>query len=436
MRSLIFCLFFLLIFVSAIDAQKSAPPLLEIKTDTADFHVRGYDIQVLEDNTGKLTFEQVSQQPLVDSFHLNNIRKYNFSAYAFWFRFRLKNAMDRDEDIYFTTGAEYTDYYIRRGDGSWKQLRMGDNIPRSKIQGIRDQMLASFRIKAGEELLIYRRDRNNTYVIPAELDTYVYFRDKVIQGFFVEKRDRFGGIIAWVFLAGILMLAAFFNIFFFVTTRDKVYLYFAMFVFFYSLNSLLFALFPIFFNEQPGLFKQIFLVCGMLGLFSIGNFIRHYFETYRYNRTLDRILMILIALMLLPFLQRLFLRDSTSHIWNILWYGIGSLNFQAICFVFFIVCLVYLKRKNAVRSKVIPALPVLFFWGVCFPCVVVFSLLKNYLHLPVPAIIDFMDKWEPVEELICLGWLVVFFSWNLFRSYQLLEKQIVHQNLEKEKERN
>jgi signal transduction histidine kinase len=140
--------------------------------------------------------------------------------------------------------------------------------------------------------------------------------------------------------------------------------------------------------------------------------------------------------MLMPALQRFLLHESSSHLWNILWYSLGSLNFHAIYFVFFIICIVYLTRKNAVRAKVIPALPVLFFWGVCFTCVGVYYLLNQFLHLPVPAIINLMGLLEPFEELICLGWLVVFLSWNLFQRYQQLQKEIAYQALAKEKERH
>src|SRR5215467_12943562 len=64
-------------------AGKSAPHVFEIKTDTEDIHIASSGIQVLEDNSGKLMFEQVSKEPLIDSFQLNTARKYNFSAYAF-----------------------------------------------------------------------------------------------------------------------------------------------------------------------------------------------------------------------------------------------------------------------------------------------------------------------------------------------------------------
>src|SRR5215831_461543 len=215
---------------------KLTPHVFEIKTDSADLYIPGNGVQVLEDNTGKLTFDQVTHEPLVGSFHLNNVRKYNFSAYAFWFRFGLKNIMDHDEDICFTSTAEYTDYYIRRSDGTWKHLQTGMFVPGSKIDGIKNLRYVTLNIKAGEELLIYRRDRNNSaYIVASDFDTFVSFKDKVIENAYVIQRDDYLQDTAWVLLAGILILSAFFNFFFFGTTKDKVYLYFAQFVFFYSI---------------------------------------------------------------------------------------------------------------------------------------------------------------------------------------------------------
>ena len=273
------------------EAQTDLPPVLEIKTDTIDFHIPSNKVQTLEDNSGKLTFEQVSQAPLIDSFHLNKTRTYNFSAYAFWFRFRLKNTMDHAEDICFQTSAEYTDYYIRRADGTWRHFQTGTGVPRSKIEGIESLLCITLSVNPGEELLIYRRDRNNNaYVSPADFDTYILFKDKVIKGAYIVYKNSYWRDVASILLAGILILAAFFNFFFYRSTRDKVYLYFAMFVLFYGILKSSASLFVIFFWDQPRLFEVIQNVCGTLYIFSISNFIRHYFQTPLYNKKWDRIL--------------------------------------------------------------------------------------------------------------------------------------------------
>jgi signal transduction histidine kinase len=101
-----------------------------------------------------------------------------------------------------------------------------------------------------------------------------------------------------------------------------------------------------------------------------------------------------------------------------------------------VVSLLYLKQKKAVRSKIIPILPILLFWGPIWNYAYFDELLARYTGRTQPAISSWVMQWQSLFEMIFLGLLVLFFSRSLFRRYQQLQKQLAQQALEKEIERN
>ena len=61
----------------------------------------------------------------------------------------------------------------------------------------------------------------------------------------------------------------------------------------------------------------------------------------------------------------------------------------------------------------------------------------NYSEvLPDNGFILWLSNIWPVVEAICLSWLVVCYSWILFQRFRTLQKQIIQQALDKEREKN
>jgi len=105
--------------------------------------------------------------------------------------------------------------------------------------------------------------------------------------------------------------------------------------------------------------------------------------------------------------------------------------------LFFVTAILYLLRENAIKSKIAPALPVLFYWGVAYTFIDVDNRLANYFDFsPLSSTYNWISEWNPLIELVCLSWLILFFSWKLFQRYQQLQGQLTQQALEKEVERN
>ena len=65
--------------------------------------------------------------------------------------------------------------------------------------------------------------------------------------------------------------------------------------------------------------------------------------------------------------------------------------------------------------------------------VFLFSSLKKYTGIQIPALITWLgDRFDNLEE-IGLIWLLLVFSWSLFQRYQQLQKTIAQEALAKER---
>jgi signal transduction histidine kinase len=111
--------------------------------------------------------------------------------------------------------------------------------------------------------------------------------------------------------------------------------------------------------------------------------------------------------------------------------------FDIVFLLFFITSILYLMRKDSIKSRIAPALPVLFYWGVVYTVLDVHTRVTNYYTTPpLLSFYEWLNSWNPVFELILLGWLILFFSWRLFQRYHQLQNQVTQQALEKEMERS
>src|SRR5262249_30052378 len=153
---------------------------------------------------------------------------------------------------------------------------------------------------------------------------------------------------------------AVFNFFFFSTTKDKQHLYFALFTLVYGIVPYLSDLLAFLLRETPHLDNDIELAMWFLSTVFLVNFFRHYFETYKYHRAWDKILLTSLYFYLIASVVFLLLQKPTTHFWRFIVGDAPGFMLQLSPMLLFIVSLVYLTQKKAVRSRVIPILPALF----------------------------------------------------------------------------
>jgi len=236
---------------------------------------------VLRDNKAQWTIEQVSTLP--SQFQPGQPLPFTTLTHAYWFRFRLHNATDKDAKIGFYGSGERTDFYLQYPDSAWQHKVTGQLVPWSQRDGLPRIQYVPVVIKSQQSLLVYKRVYNSYRFPPLGLeDSQSYsFTDKVVQARYVADEADYFSAIHNSYNFGFLLFAALFSLFFFFIVRERVYLYFALYVFFLGGGRFDNELFKFFFREHPKVAAYL-LMYGFwtLTIFFQTQFIRHLLKTY------------------------------------------------------------------------------------------------------------------------------------------------------------
>src|SRR6187401_2389132 len=208
-------------------AQNNLPPPYEIKNDSAvTIRLDDAHWQMLEDPTGKWMINSVSQPPRGNKFHTNTTKQtgIDYSVKAYWVRYRIRNALDHEVSITTQKNFSYSDLYTRNTTDQWSHKRTGTAVRWSERSDLRRINSLTYNIPAGEELIIYERNNFDYDVtihgLPGLPAIEFSFTEKVLQEQYLENNSD----ILPSILFGVLILAALFNIYFFLITRERVYL--------------------------------------------------------------------------------------------------------------------------------------------------------------------------------------------------------------------
>ena len=404
-------------------AQNNLPLAFEIRTDTAgkiDLPIAYW--QLTEDQKGKLTIEQVRKSPFADKFRKRDtiLNGVDTVARTYWFRYRLKNLLVKPLEIALPAGAAINEIYIFRGKGKPEHFNSGWIMPWSKKDGIKNINVVTVTIQPGEELEIYDRKHYDSPVSPAYFklwfgtEKYIYQRLLANENFVPESS------ISTSFYFGFYLLSALFNLFFFLVMRERVYLYFALFLFSMSFDSNPVIAFAIG-REYPWVLWLNSL--QLLWPFFFFHFLRYYFETYRHKPRWDKLLvavsfLVLFSELVIYFFPYFIASSTVGTILN----ALGPLPFVLSAPFFLITPFLFRKQDgSAYRLFMIAILPFLFILALLVLYVVT---LENKLKIP----------W--LEEgggnfigFISIAWAVLVFSWALFKRYDQQKTKIANQAL-------
>jgi len=411
-----------IIFPLIIFGQNNLPPVYEINADTASA-IRLDDAywQMLEDPEGEWTIDEVSRPPIAVKFHANTtkIKGVDYSINTFWLRYHFKNSMGHEARITIPKDVSSAVLYSRGPDGKWNHKTTGKTVPWSKRDDLKRITTVTYRIQPGEELLIYERDIFN-YPInqPDFLEINFGFTDKVIQDYYNDNDSS----VLPSFLFGFFLIAALFNIYFFLVVRERVYLFFSLMLLGRGLPLLLDNI--VFLPEHPVLKWYAEIPFWMSYFFFLIHFVRYFLETFKYVPRWDKFLIGL-------------------SIYTIIINILGAMNIiggepyhAAVTFFIFITFTLFIRSTDkSIRWRVAMVLPAfcILLTSLFDP---LFSSLKKYTGIQVPALFAWLsNRFTNLEEL-SLVWLSLFFSWSLFQRYQQLQKTIAQEALGKERLEN
>jgi two-component system, NtrC family, sensor kinase len=415
-------------------AQNNLPPVFEIKTDTAlhDTLPNSY-WQMLEDKEGKLSFEQVSKSPIAEKFHYDTSTKITHEISAYWVRFILKNVTDHKINIgFYDPAPETSNWYIIKGNRIINHKTSGFETPWSKNDGLKLIGISfitflPLTIEPGEELLFYNRtcyDYFNSFIAssPPQNFLIIYgFTDRVIAHNYIEDESHYFNSVHDAFLFGAMLLAAIFNFLFFLIVRERVYLYFALYVFFlgfgrFNIES---EFYHVFLREHPLAYAYLITFIWLpIDLF-LSFFIRSLLETKKYYPRWDKFIFSWTLFYAASYIISIFLNFYLTGTSN---YDLSGWTLMLPVMVLHASLLVtfflYIKQNISLKRWLLLAiLPSFTVWVLGDDTYHFYGVLQvSYNLQPSDFIIWLHQNWCLIET-ICLCWHVLFFSWFLMHRF-------------------
>ena len=235
------------------------------------------------------------------------------------------------------------------------------------------------------------------------------------------------------FIFGVLAFASLFFFFFFLIVKEKVYLYFSLYLMslgigrFNSNNEM----FDVFFREYPSFYYSTVNFIWFFPTFFLVYFIRHLLNTKYYLPRWDKFLYGFNYLYALNYLLLVIVTISGGDLADFVWV---ANKYEGLVLVLCVPISFLLSLKWFKSNKVLTwiVLPIQSIWSVFL---VITHLSHDYSFKTGITPIDWLITNWYLFETILLSCLVIAFSWILLHRFVDLKKQIAQKELEKEMER-
>lgn len=438
MKILLFPAFFLVVIFSGIQAQTPNSLPYEIKTDTALLKVLDTNYwEILEDPEGKLTIEQVSSAEYKNTFYPFNRKNAQAAIHYCWIRFTLKNSSASSASISLNCPSSKTDFYIFTDSTLRNPIHRvtGSFYSWKNKEGFKRVNAVPLEIPSGESMVVYCRRYKLDELLKNEYpeDFLRIYHTQLLEsrelnlyenGYSPSEFNYSSFLSGFFFLAGIL------NLLIFIAARDKIYLYFSLFLLSISLwynpvlNDLLGREYPLtadFLNRS-----------GLSWLFFVLHFIRHYFRSFERFPRWDKFmvyysLFFLLNILIPPFPMDFFYRTEV-----ILFKALVMGLYLLFLGITLIKCL---RLSGPARKPFVLAAAPFFIY-------VIGAILAYLFFVIFYDINQWTDKLNEILNYLLgltIGWLVVLFSWYLYRRYagqqkEITEVQLAKERIEREKE--
>ncbi|MFO7684245.1 MAG: 7TM diverse intracellular signaling domain-containing protein, partial [Chloroflexota bacterium] len=298
--SLVF-LFLLLLAATVTLAQGSdtAVPDPVTLTDEAEQYPLAGHIAVLKDPTGQLTIEQVASPEMVNRFtpSATPTPQFGITRAAIWLRFTLDDrSLSIPEwllDIPFVS-LEHIDLFIPQPEGGYQKQQAGLLIPNTE-QTVPESYY-TFQLPAGlqpGQPVYLRVTSSNSMVIPLTIWSHAAFN-------LHERTEN----LVWGIYFGIMFSMALYNLFLFLSLRDRNYLYLILYILATSLQTAFFggqikALLPDNLGEQ---YHYLVPLLATTNLFFLLLFTASFLEIKSFSPRLNRLITGLMVFILLTIL--------------------------------------------------------------------------------------------------------------------------------------
>ncbi len=281
----IFCIIFL--FINSLFALEPV-----VLTDDKGEYSLGLHLEILEDKTGKLTFEDV-KKPENDGKWFKSTWEtpnFGFTNSVYWVRFEVQYPKKTEREYFIEIAYNLLNkielfIYAEDNNANYKYIISGNHLPYNKREIDYPHFIYRMPFYFDSKEIIYLKIQTQSSMqIPIKIydsNTFISQKTQSMLGFGIYY--------------GCMVVMIFYNLFLFISVRDKSYFYYVLFISFYllfqaSLNGLAFAfLWP---NNPTWNFAlpSIMSIC----LFLILIFAQSFLHTEEFTPRLHRFLTLLV----------------------------------------------------------------------------------------------------------------------------------------------
>ena len=439
MKKIVLLLLFIISsFISK--GQNTCPPAFEIKTDTVeDLDIPDKNWQMLEDASGKLTINQVSSEAFDSKFHINTTaaKGLNYNINTYWARYALKNTLPYPIKITIPEGGvAYAWLYISQPNNTRKAETTGKLVPWSKRDGLKRLRQFVLTIAPGQTITLYERDifdfRSDK---PKDYSLSISFKEPVVQAGYIDNDKSYIEDIVNAIVLGVLLMAGLTNMLFFRIVREKTYLYFSLFLLSYGFYIFLNAT-DIIFREERYIWAYIPLFFVAMMFYSIMHFTRHFLLTNIHTPKWDVFLIVLSYVQCISWLTDAFIPSSLSYNAHFISLTLAAVITYSYMPLILATMLYYYFKNKTSRTGIIAILPGLLWWGLGYTYIFISKILNELYKIPYSKLYIWIGETNTIVTLIVFSWLIIVFSWALFKRYQGLQQSLIQASLDREIERN
>ncbi len=394
-------------------SQDILSPYLITTDTTLEYKFTRQQYQILPDKTGELTIEQVRNGESSKLFSTKDKTPIGVDTMVntTWYLYSVKNNLDREIGISLVARSLQSDFFVIRNNTEQIHYESGIFVPWDEKDGLQANNFIPIKIQAGEDITIYNRVENDRPGTQFGFQVKLYNTENYSLKRLGEMQSFFHAELALFFpFFGLCLLAGILNFLLFRIDRQKVNLYFSMYLLGLALYySPLYYIYIV--RNAPFLMRWFNFTTTSLIVISFIQFTRYYFQSFINTPRFDKFLVVLIFLQLIPILTLFDLLPDSSG--TIIPYGTLAISIITSFIIFN-----RLKHPN-IKSFTWALLP--FGFASLFAMIMFVFLNEGGGYL------------FAIGMILTVGWSVVYFTWILFKQYNTQKRLIIQQAFDAER---
>lgn len=209
-----------MVMASSLHAQQAVTLV-----DTVDQHIFSYqEIDVLEDPSGQLTFQDIQSPSVASRFTANTgfyPRNKNLGS-VYWYRFKIRHTdSQRDWVIeFFDQTIDHIDFFYVDRHHQYTAVQMGDTLSFHQRPSWHKNFIVNLPLHPGQDITYYARVQSQQ-----NADVLIVLRSRSWLFQYALDEYFFFGIFY-----GMILVFAFYNLLMFLAVRETYYLYYILYL--------------------------------------------------------------------------------------------------------------------------------------------------------------------------------------------------------------